>query len=90
MATAALIHHVFGIKEDVKDPVAFLDEQTVLCPAGHNTVLMTARAYDGHRLAVQGVCLDSLLPRFQAAHGTGRCSRLDPDDLDLGKGLIRG
>ena len=40
MATAALIHrHVFGIKGDVRDPVAFLDEQTVLYPAGHNTVL---------------------------------------------------
>ena len=40
MALAALMHrHIFGIKGDVRVPVAFLDEQTVLYPAGHNTVL---------------------------------------------------
>ena len=40
MATAALIHrHVFGIKGDVREPVAFIDEQSVLYPAGHNTVI---------------------------------------------------
>lgn len=31
--------HVFGMKGDVKDNIAYVDESTVLYPAGHNTVL---------------------------------------------------
>lgn len=40
MSIAACAHrHVFGIKGDVKDNIGFMDEQTVLYPAGANTVL---------------------------------------------------
>ena len=31
--------HVFGIKADVKDNICYLDEQTVLYPAGSNVVI---------------------------------------------------
>lgn len=31
--------HVFGLKGDVKDNVHYVDETTVLFPAGHNVVL---------------------------------------------------
>lgn len=31
--------HAFGLKADVKDNVHYLDEQTVLYPAGHNVVI---------------------------------------------------
>ena len=31
--------HTFGLKADVKDNVHYLDEQTVLYPAGHNVVI---------------------------------------------------
>ena len=31
--------HTFGIKADVKDNICYLDEQTVLYPAGHNVVI---------------------------------------------------
>lgn len=34
--------HCFGIKADVKDNVYYLDEQTVLYPAGHNIVIFNA------------------------------------------------
>jgi len=37
---AALLHrHLFGVKGDVRDPICYVDEQTVLYPAGHNTVI---------------------------------------------------
>ena len=31
--------YVFGMKGDVMDNIAYVDESTVLYPAGHNTVL---------------------------------------------------
>ena len=31
--------HTFGIKADVKDNICYLDEQTVIYPAGHNVVI---------------------------------------------------
>ena len=31
--------HAFGIKADVKDNICYLDEQTVIYPAGHNIVI---------------------------------------------------
>lgn len=40
MSMAALLHrHLFGVKGDVRDPICYVDEQTVLYPAGHNTVI---------------------------------------------------
>ena len=40
MSMAALLHrHFFGVKGDVREPVAYVDEQTVLYPAGHNTCI---------------------------------------------------
>mmetsp|Transcript_155 Transcript_155/g.483 ORF Transcript_155/g.483 Transcript_155/m.483 type:complete len:1201 (-) Transcript_155:691-4293(-) len=40
MSIAALLHrHTFGLKGDVKDNFAYLDEQTVIYGAGHNTVV---------------------------------------------------
>ncbi|KAJ3117421.1 Cilia- and flagella-associated protein 57 [Phlyctochytrium bullatum] len=40
MSIAAVAHrHVFGLKGDVKDNIAYLDEQTVLYPAGSNAIL---------------------------------------------------
>lgn len=40
MSMAALLHrHLFGVKGDVRDPVCYVDEQTVLYPAGHNTCI---------------------------------------------------
>eukprot|EP00899_Mesostigma_viride_P000129 jgi/Mesvir1/10116/Mv16834-RA.2 len=37
--SALLPRHVFGLKGDVKDNVHYVDEMTVLYPAGHNTVI---------------------------------------------------
>eukprot|EP00286_Rhodomonas_abbreviata_P019738 CAMPEP_0181309260 /NCGR_PEP_ID=MMETSP1101-20121128/11919_1 /TAXON_ID=46948 /ORGANISM="Rhodomonas abbreviata, Strain Caron Lab Isolate" /LENGTH=1189 /DNA_ID=CAMNT_0023415733 /DNA_START=168 /DNA_END=3733 /DNA_ORIENTATION=- len=40
MSMAALLHrHLFGVKGDVRDPICYIDEQTVLYPAGHNTCI---------------------------------------------------
>ena len=40
MSMAALLHrHYFGVKGDVREPIAYVDEQTVLYPAGHNTCI---------------------------------------------------
>ncbi|KAI8825817.1 WD40-repeat-containing domain protein [Fimicolochytrium jonesii] len=40
MSIAAVAHrHVFGFKGDVNNAIAYLDEQTVIYPAGHNSVL---------------------------------------------------
>ncbi|KAJ3330947.1 Cilia- and flagella-associated protein 57 [Blyttiomyces sp. JEL0837] len=40
MSIAAVAHrHVFGLKGDVKDNIAYLDEQTVIYPAGSNSIL---------------------------------------------------
>ncbi len=37
---AALLHrHLFGIKVDAREPIWYVDDQTVLYPAGHNTVI---------------------------------------------------
>eukprot|EP00741_Cyanophora_paradoxa_P020094 tig00021234_g19395.t1 len=37
---AALLHrHAFGLKGDVKDNVCYLEEQSVIYPAGHNTII---------------------------------------------------
>jgi hypothetical protein len=34
-----LRRYVFGMKGDVSDNICYVDESTVLYPAGHNTVL---------------------------------------------------
>uniref|UniRef100_A0A7S0VMW2 Cilia- and flagella-associated protein 57 n=1 Tax=Hemiselmis tepida TaxID=464990 RepID=A0A7S0VMW2_9CRYP len=40
MSMAALLHrHLFGIKVDGREPIWYIDDQTVLYPAGHNTVI---------------------------------------------------
>ncbi|KAJ3172248.1 Cilia- and flagella-associated protein 57 [Geranomyces variabilis] len=40
MSIAAVAHrHVFGYKGDVNSAIAYLDEQTVIYPVGHNSVL---------------------------------------------------
>ncbi|KAI8585396.1 WD40-repeat-containing domain protein [Geranomyces variabilis] len=40
MSIAAVAHrHVFGYKGDVNGAIAYLDEQTVIYPVGHNSVL---------------------------------------------------
>ncbi|KND04574.1 uncharacterized protein SPPG_00295 [Spizellomyces punctatus DAOM BR117] len=40
MSIAAVAHrHVFGLKGDVNNCIAYLDEQTVIYPAGHNSIL---------------------------------------------------
>eukprot|EP00292_Cryptomonas_paramecium_P033281 CAMPEP_0113666006 /NCGR_PEP_ID=MMETSP0038_2-20120614/2625_1 /TAXON_ID=2898 /ORGANISM="Cryptomonas paramecium" /LENGTH=79 /DNA_ID=CAMNT_0000581431 /DNA_START=125 /DNA_END=361 /DNA_ORIENTATION=- /assembly_acc=CAM_ASM_000170 len=40
MTAPGILHrHVFGVKGDVREPVSFLDEQTVIYAAGHNTVV---------------------------------------------------
>ncbi|KAI8907767.1 WD40-repeat-containing domain protein, partial [Powellomyces hirtus] len=40
MSIAAVAHrHVFGYKGDVNNSIAYLDEQTVIYPVGHNSVL---------------------------------------------------
>jgi hypothetical protein len=40
MSMAALLHrHLFGIKVDAREPIWYVDDQTVLYPAGHNTVI---------------------------------------------------
>ncbi|TMW62220.1 hypothetical protein Poli38472_009713 [Pythium oligandrum] len=40
MATVNLIHrHIFGLKADVSNNVAYVDEQTVTYPAGHNLIV---------------------------------------------------
>ena len=37
---AQLLHrHLFGIKVDGREPIWYIDDQTVLYPAGHNTVI---------------------------------------------------
>ncbi|XRB08616.1 cilia- and flagella-associated protein 57 [Pycnococcus provasolii] len=38
-AAPLALRHVFGLKGDVADNVHYLDENTVLYPAGHNTVI---------------------------------------------------
>jgi len=40
MAMSSLLpRHVFGLKGDVKDNIHYIDESTVIYPAGHNTVM---------------------------------------------------
>lgn len=40
MSIATLLHrHAFGLKGDVRDNFCYLDEQTVIFPVGHNTVV---------------------------------------------------
>jgi hypothetical protein len=40
MSMAQLLHrHLFGIKVDGREPIWYIDDQTVLYPAGHNTVI---------------------------------------------------
>lgn len=39
MALASLIpHHIFGLKASLRDAVYFVDDTTVMYPAGHNLV----------------------------------------------------
>lgn len=43
MSTAQLSHrHIFGLKSGVKDNVWYVDENLVLYPAGHNTIIYNA------------------------------------------------
>ncbi|KAJ3190576.1 Cilia- and flagella-associated protein 57 [Irineochytrium annulatum] len=57
MSIAAVAHrHVFGLKGDVKNNVAYLDEQTVVYPAGSNAVLVNTESKTQKFIAVSDRC----------------------------------
>ncbi|KAI8852315.1 WD40-repeat-containing domain protein [Chytridium lagenaria] len=57
MSIAAVAHrHVFGLKGDVKDNIAFLDEQTVIYPAGANAILYNTETKSQKFIPVSDRC----------------------------------
>lgn len=57
MSIAAVAHkHVFGLKGDVANNIALVDESTVLYPAGANTVIYNAESKSQRFLPASDTC----------------------------------
>ncbi|KAI9346401.1 WD repeat domain 65-like protein [Zopfochytrium polystomum] len=57
MSIAAVAHrHVFGLKGDVKENIAFLEEQVVIYPAGSNSILYNTESKSQKFIPVTDKC----------------------------------
>ncbi len=55
------LQHIFGLKGDVKDNVHYIDEMTVLYPAGYNIVLHNTENNKPQKFVPLGTCSLALL-----------------------------